>query len=80
MQVNWNKPDAQEAALTAPVCRGFMIFMKNNMTMPKAPGLEQLYAEIEPDRDAVFSSYREFHAHHENRELMISFAKAGLRE
>lgn len=72
LRVNWEKSDAQERALEAPVCRGFMTMMKNAGQMPRNPEMAALYSQMPPDPETFFASYKEFHEHHSNPELARS--------
>lgn len=73
LRVHWEGEDVQDRAARAPVCRGYMTFLRNTMKMPKDPEMAALYRQIAPDTDAVFSNLTEFLAHHHNPDLALSF-------
>ena len=52
------------ANAAAPTCQGFLIYMKNQMQMPKHPKDAEAYAAAEPDKDLVFANMREFIEYH----------------
>lgn len=69
MTVDWQHPNAQKRAKTAPMCRGFVTFMRNTCKLPRDPEIAALVREVEPDRDTVFASLNEFLLHHHNESL-----------
>lgn len=79
LHVDWGAADVQARALQAPMCRGFAVFMRNTGKLPADPALTALVREIEPDHDAIFSDYRQFHEHHHNPDLARSFRVKAIR-
>lgn len=69
LRINWELPNAQELANNAPLCRGYVTFLRNTDSLPTSFDT----SSVEPDHEAVFSNYQEFHLHHHDLELMQVF-------
>jgi len=64
MAVDWENPDAQEIAMEAALCRGFLILLHNSCKLPHNRDLADAVRSMEPDHERFFSRLDEFCEHH----------------
>lgn len=70
MKVNWNnKAKTAKHVDTAPLCRGFVIFMKNNVKGCENEEVREAVKTVKEDRVNIFSWFTEFIDHHKERNL-----------
>ena len=53
--------------MTRPICRGFAIFMKNNVKYADNDEVRAAMGEVEVDRKSIFGWLSEFIQHHSER-------------
>lgn len=67
MRVDWEGRKKNSAAAkpeTAPLCRGFVTFMKNNVKYAENEEVREAMKEVEVDRETLFGWQHEFIEHH----------------
>lgn len=70
MLVDWDGTHPQKARTPeeAPLCRGFVTFVKNSVKRSLNPEIAKAAEEIEADHGNIFSWPHEFIAHHKKKE------------
>lgn len=70
MHVSWEEeaPAPGRGVHDAPLCRGFLIFMKNVGKLPRAKEYALVLDQVTTDRENVFATLTEFIEHHRNPE------------
>lgn len=65
MAINW---ETGKNIDDAPICRGFAIFMKNNVKYADNPEVRKAMEEVKVDRESIFGWFNEFITHHTKKE------------
>lgn len=64
-KVNWrNEAKTSKHIQKAPLCRGFVIFMKNNIKRCENEEVAAAVKTVESDTDTIFNWYNEFLEYH----------------
>lgn len=69
MQVDWEDKTGKKSKTLkdAPLCRGFVIFIKNNVKWPENGEVRIAVDKVEVDRENIFGWMHEFVAHHSSK-------------
>ncbi len=70
MRVDWDNRKKNKKGFTpedAPLCRGFVIFMKNNVKYADNPEVRAAMETVEVDRENILGWQHEFIDHHSEK-------------